>query len=393
MDKFLAKGAYPAYPQTMGGKRTFTKTRYRGVYYRESTTRQVAGRPDRCFVVWVAADNGKGRWHTVGWVSEGITEKLALAKRQELIQENVLGRAQKKNARATVASAVDAYAAWAKAEGKAIDREISRYEKHMKKPLGALRIEMITGGMLTALKADLLTRLAPESVHHCFAFLRRAINHAISEGLHGGTNPLATGRRGTFTMPKVRNACERFLTPGEAKRLLDELRQRSPQLHDMSLLSLKTGLRSTEIFSIRGQDVKKGTGEIFITAKGGQRQCVHASPEIIDMLLAYDRMPGERIFQSSKGGPIKWGISDAFGRAVDRLGLNKGIDDKRNQVWFHTWRHTFASWLAQSGEVTLLELKELMRHERIETTERYAHLIPGHQIRKLTIIDETLRQG
>jgi len=393
MDKFLAKGAYPAYPRTMGGKRTFTKTRYRGVYYRESTTRQISGRADRCFVVWVADDEGKGRWHTVGWVSEGITEKLALAKRQELIQENALGRAQRKNARATVAGAVETYAAWAKAEGKSIDRELSRYKAHMERPLGALRIEVITGGMLTELKASLLVKLAPESVHHCFAFIRRAINHAIAAGLHTGDNPLATGRMGTFSMPKVRNACERFLTPAEAKRLLEELGRRSPQLHDMSLLSLKTGLRSTEIFSIRGQDVKKDAGEIFITAKGGDRQNVHASPEIIDMLLAYGRMPGEYIFQSSKGGPIRWGISDAFGRAIERLGLNKGIQDKRNQVWFHTWRHTFASWLAQSGEVTLLELKELMRHERIETTERYAHLIPGHQIRKLTIIDEALRQG
>ncbi len=393
MDKFLAKGAYPAYPRTMGRGRNFIKTRYRGVYYRESSARSVGGRADRCFVVWLTDDEGKGHWHTVGWASDGVTERIAQTRRQELIQDKFVAHERAQAAHVTIAGAVDAYAIWARAESKSIDTELSRYRKHLESPLGALDVEMITGTMLTGLKADLLTKLAPESVHHCFAFLRRAVNYAIAEGLHTGRNPFASDHRGTFTMPKVQNACERFLTPDEARRLLDELRLRSPQLHDMSLLSLKTGLRAAEIFTIRGQDVKNEAGEICVRAKGGERQRVHAPPEIIDMLLAYRRLPGEFVFQSTTGGPIKWGVSDAFGRAVDKLGLNEGITDRRNQVWFHTWRHTFASWLAQSGKVTLLELKELMRHKRIEMTERYAHLIPGHQTRSLPIIDETLRQG
>ena len=37
-------------------------------------------------------------------------------------------------------------------------------------------------------------------------------------------------------------------------------------------------------------------------------------------------------------------------------------------------RHTFASWLAQSGKVTLMELQKLMRHKNITMTMRYAHL-------------------
>ena len=64
--------------------------------------------------------------------------------------------------------------------------------------------------------------------------------------------------------------------------------------------------------------------------------------------------------------------------------------DKRKKVWFHTLRHTFASWLAQSGTVTLQELRDIMRHESIAMTERYAHLIPGKAETKTALIGDIL---
>ena len=48
-------------------------------------------------------------------------------------------------------------------------------------------------------------------------------------------------------------------------------------------------------------------------------------------------------------------------------------------------RHTFASWLAQSGKVTLMELQKLMRHKNITMTMRYAHLFSGQESEKLSI--------
>ena len=52
-------------------------------------------------------------------------------------------------------------------------------------------------------------------------------------------------------------------------------------------------------------------------------------------------------------------------------------------------RHTFASWLAQSGKVTLMELQKLMRHKNITMTMRYAHLFPDRKA-KSSIIGEML---
>ncbi|HBR7044940.1 TPA: site-specific integrase, partial [Klebsiella pneumoniae] len=57
-----------------------------------------------------------------------------------------------------------------------------------------------------------------------------------------------------------------------------------------------------------------------------------------------------------------------------RAGLKKaGIEDFR----FHDLRHTWASWLIQSG-VPLSVLQEMGGWESIEMVRRYAHLAPNH---------------
>jgi len=56
--------------------------------------------------------------------------------------------------------------------------------------------------------------------------------------------------------------------------------------------------------------------------------------------------------------------------------LNKEVTDDRMRVVFHTMRHTYASWLVESG-VDLYTVKELMGHSTLAMTERYAHVGEG----------------
>jgi len=115
---------------------------------------------------------------------------------------------------------------------------------------------------------------------------------------------------------------------------------------------------------------------IHVRAKGGKRQPVYADDAIITMLRSYKRRPHEYIFQKENGGKLRL-IYDVFSRACDAARLNDGVKDRKNRMWFHVLRHTFISWWAQSGRVSLQELQSLARHERIESTMRYAHLIPA----------------
>ncbi|UIJ36911.1 site-specific integrase [Desulfobaculum bizertense] len=290
----------------------------------------------------------------------------------------------------TVGEAVKAYVTWAKAEGKSIQREIPRYTRHMAPRFDALYIESITPMMLTSHKAELLESLSEQSVVHLFSFLRRCINFAINSKMYMGPNPASSNRNSMFRLKPADNASVRFFSPQEARALLEHLEMRSQSVHDMSLLSLKTGMRATEIFRLTGFDIDVEAELLHVHAKGGKRQTVHAPADVMEMLLSYGRRGSEYIFQSRSGGKITNGISKVFRRSVLDLGIDTPDSPPEMRVRFHAWRHTFASWLAQSGKVTLHEIKELLRHEKIEMTLRYSHLLPGHQKESMKIIGDVL---
>jgi len=176
----------------------------------------------------------------------------------------------------------------------------------------------------------------------------------------------------------------------EAKALLDDLQKRHPQLHDMVLLSLRTGLRPTEIFKLRGQDIDENANVLYILAKGGKRIPVRVPTDMIAMLQAYGRKPAEPIFRQPRTGTAYTRTPASFRTAVKKLKLAPEDGDSLYAVTLHTMRHTFASWLAQSGKVSLMELQKLMRHETINMTLRYAHLIPGQEAEKLSVIEGML---
>ena len=68
----------------------------------------------------------------------------------------------------------------------------------------------------------------------------------------------------------------------------------------MALLSLRTGLRPTEIFKLRGQDVDGNACGLYIIQKGGQWVFVRLPEDMIRMLQAYTRKPVEPIFQQPR---------------------------------------------------------------------------------------------
>ncbi len=87
------------------------------------------------------------------------------------------------------------------------------------------------------------------------------------------------------------------------------------------------------------------------------------------------RVPGrkhELVFPNRKGNRMQ-SPSHTFDRAVDELKLNEGITERKHKLTFHGLRHSFASWLIESG-ASIYVVKELLGHSDIRLTERYAHL-------------------
>lgn len=372
----------------MGAK--FEKTKYPGVYSR-LLSRRINGVRDRAYAIWYKDSDGKPHYKTVGTHSEGMRPQIANQKRDELLREmREADKVPDPSPACTVGMAIEVYERYARAEGMYIDAEMSSYNTHLRETFHHVPIQAVTVDMLSSAKLAMQDAgLAEQTIRHRFSHIRRAINHALETKVYAGINPLATRRGSAFRLPRPQNARVRYFTPEEAARLLQDLKLRSLQMYAMAALSLRTGMRLTEIFGLYGADVMPQSGVIWVTSKGGKRQPVHADPAVFDLLAPHVRGPQHLVFPSRAGGRRK-GIGSAFPRALDHLGLNDGVQESIHKVTFHTFRHTFASWLAQSGKVTLLELKELLRHESVEMTTRYAHLIPGHQANSLSIVSDLL---
>jgi integrase len=163
----------------------------------------------------------------------------------------------------------------------------------------------------------------------------------------------------------------RFLTEHEAVRLLAECRKsaehpvsscRSPELAAIVTVALNTGMRKGEISGLTWDRVDFARGVLLLErTKSGRRREVPMN-RAVDAVLASlrgDRTSG-RVF-----GPLS--VRGAFLSAVERAGL---VDFK-----FHDLRHTFASWLVMRGR-PLKEVQELLGHQTIAMTMRYAHLSP-----------------
>ncbi len=396
--------------------RKYIKTKFEGVFYRLSSKKRnpKTGEPDRIYCFCYTDAQGKGHWKTVGRHSEGVRPQMVKSERAKFIAEiAVTGVNPAARDKVTVGQLVDAYLAWGHSEGKYVDQHYSQYSAHLKAKVHDLPVSDLSSGLLSNLKAELLATptgntklkksnaakstprtkprktLAGQTVNNIFSFMRSAINRAIATGVWSGVNPLST-KGGTWKMVKANNERLRFLTREEAKALLDDLEKRHSQLHDMALLSLRTGLRPTEIFKLRGQDVDANACGLYIIQKGGKRVFVRVPEDMVQMLQTYRRKPAEPIFQQPRKKTAFDKTPACFQTAVRKLNLAPENGDSLYAVTLHTMRHTFASWLAQSGKVTLMELQKLMRHKNITMTMRYAHLFPGQENEKLSIIGDML---
>ena len=136
------------------------------------------------------------------------------------------------------------------------------------------------------------------------------------------------------------------------------------------MVSLDCGLRASEIFNLRWQQIDLNKGTIFVDGKGDKSRYAFMTESVRNMFSEMLKgAPNELVFQNRTGGKIRR-ISNLYNRSVSDLGLNDGVKDSRQKVVFHSLRHTFASWLAQNGE-NLYLIQKLMGHARFSMVQRF----------------------
>jgi len=380
------------------------------VRYRVHKTRKHGINYDRYFAIRYQKD-GKRKEEGLGWLSEGWTLDDAVLKltglkkghteggatrlseqREQVKKQKAHDEAKKEQLKKDALTFgnffTDKYFPHAKANKKkgTYLREEQLFRLWISPVIGKKALKEISPLDLERIKRKMhKAERAPRSIHYTLAVIRQVFNFARIVNLFNDVNPATLVKK-----PTDDNKRTRFLTKDEADKLLKGLKERSNQLHDMSLLSLHCGLRAGEIFNLTWNDLDLDQGIITLRdTKSGKTRYAYMTNDVKNMFSGLEKK-NQLVFPNRDGNKIIE-ASNAFGRCVNELGLNEGIEDNRDKVVFHTLRHTYASWLVQQG-VGLYVVKERLGHSTITMTERYAHLAPENAQQTVKTIEKIFKK-
>jgi integrase len=129
------------------------------------------------------------------------------------------------------------------------------------------------------------------------------------------------------------------------------------------------GLRVSEVCGLDRTDI---AGDLVsVLGKGRKRRTVPLAPEIIDALSEYESPAGVQHLFGRPSEPERRIAVYAIEQRVPRLARRAGIFELR--VTPHVLRHTFGSLMLAADPTALIPTRDLMGHESVETTNKYAH--------------------
>ncbi len=180
--------------------------------------------------------------------------------------------------------------------------------------------------------------------------------------------------------PKLKKTLPKYLTVEQAKQLLLAVEGANKE-RDYCILTLflNCGMRLSELVSIDYNKIKyeNDSATIVITGKGNKERTVYLNNACILAIKRYmnarprdgvkDR---DALFLSNRLTRISTKtVQHLVDNYIDKAGLS-GLGFS-----VHKLRHTAATLMYQTGKVDVLELKELLGHESLNTTQIYTHIV------------------
>ena len=169
----------------------------------------------------------------------------------------------------------------------------------------------------------------------------------------------------------------KFLEPEQVERLLQSCNQDSlVGLRDYVILLLlaRLGLRAGDVVHMTLDDIDWEVGELIVCGKSDRQQRLPLPQDVGEALVGYlcDGRPpcsSRRVFirinAPHKGFSSSVAICNIVRRALKRAKLNPAFKGS------HLLRHSFATQMLRGG-ASLAEIGEILRHQRLDTTQIYA---------------------
>ena len=375
---------------------TAWQTVERGIRKYEHLTRKHGLKPDTYFALRYSID-GKRYEEGLGWASQGWTLEKVRQTLAELRIAKTTGagavtlnekRQQAKAAREAEKAKPTIQLLWDTYHAANMHKASERTDRYTIRPILACFAEKTPDEIRTA-HIDALRRelegkgKAPQTVKHTLTLLRRLIRYGAQQGLCTVPNI----SRLHFNMPRIDNQKTECLTPEQAKALMLALDADPDQnLAAMVRLALATGMRRGALLGLQWSDLDFGQGIITLrgeTAKSGKTAQLPMTAAARTILKSIQPMGSPYLFPG-KDGAKRVEMRHFMNRIRAKAGLPEGFRP------LHGLRHTYASWLASSGQVDLFTLQKLMTHESPQMTQRYAHLADASMRRAASVIDECL---
>jgi integrase len=169
---------------------------------------------------------------------------------------------------------------------------------------------------------------------------------------------------------------ERILDEDEMRRLLAAA---GPQLKPVLLVAMTTGMRKTEILSLKWANVNLAGHFIFIEdSKSGRSRRVPISPGVVATLRALPKI-SEYLFFNPDTKSFVRDVKTAFHAACRRA--------KIAGLRFHDLRHTAFSAMVRKG-VDLVTVSKIAGHASIQMTVRYSHPTPENMQRAVDVLGD-----
>ncbi|HLG59418.1 MAG TPA: site-specific tyrosine recombinase XerD [Vicinamibacterales bacterium] len=217
---------------------------------------------------------------------------------------------------------------------------------------------------------------SPRSVARAVACYRGFFRFLVIDGR------LKSSPAADLRPPRAWKVLPRFLAVDEVDRLMAQPVVNTPRgLRDRALIELlyATGMRVSELLSLRPADVNLEASYLTCTGKGDKQRIVPIGDEAADWVEKYVRQSrpallgkrrSARLFVNARGGGpglTRVGFWKILKGYALQAGLNRDLSP-------HMLRHSFATHLLERG-ADLRTIQMMLGHADLSTTQIYTHVL------------------